>query len=194
MMHKLLNLSHVARFIHSAVEAQVRRKVQHNAIVMALSRLQNKLVALTSEDELELERINIQSGLAYFMVPKNQQTRLEVNSLAAKVIRKDGFINTTNALGEISVCVEEAYLDLAKKSLSVKLEELDHDIAALELTFKEAKCGDPGTAYQVLEQVALHRLNIVNISTASCQLSIYMTEEDASLAYNALYQRFIKKV
>ena len=193
MIHKLLNLSHVEKFIHSAVEAKTRRKVTPSAILMALSRLQSKLDKVTPLDPVRLDRINIRSGLCYFVVPKTKESKLEINRLEAKVLRRDGFISTTQALSEIAVCIDDELLGLARETSSQKLRDVDRDLAALELTFKEPKCGDPGTIYQLLEQITMHNINLVNVSTASCELTIYMTEEDASLAYNALYQRFVKQ-
>ena len=193
MVFRLLNLSHVAKFIHTAVEAQTRREVTHAAVLMALSRMQSKVGEKKALDELELDKINIKSGICYFMVPKTKTTQLEIAKLTVKVLEKNGFITVSQALNEVSVCLDGSFFELAKKTLSVEPREVDFDLAALELTFAEPKCGDPGTMYQILEQVALHNINLVSVGTASCELSMFMTEEDASTAYNALYQRFIKK-
>ena len=193
MHHRLLNLSQVARFIHSAVEAQTEKNVRESAILMSLSRLQSKLIEDRPASKLMLDKINIHSGLSFFAVPKTQSAQKELTQLIARIHERGGFITTTQGLNEITTFLDSKQTDLVEETLSEAPTSVNSDIASLEITFLEPVLDIPGTVYQLLEQVALHNINLIGLNTNSSEINMYLKEKDVSTAYNAVYRRFSKQ-
>jgi hypothetical protein len=83
--------------------------------------------------------------------------------------------------------------DLVEETLSEAPTNVNSDIASLEITFLEPVLDIPGTVYQLLEQVALHNINLIGLNTNSSEINMYLKEKDVSTAYNAVYRRFSKQ-
>ena len=190
--HRLLNLSQVARFIHSAVEIQTQKEVRDSAVLMSLSRLQSKLADCEPLPNLNLDKIAIHSGLKCFTVHKSRSTQEELSKLVSEIHSKDGFITLSEGLSETMVFLDNEHYELAKKIITETPKYILSDAASLAMTFYQDAMAASSIIYQITQQVAFHNIKIIGLTTAQQEIHIYLHEKDVRLAFDAVYRSFSK--
>ncbi|MDJ0763946.1 MAG: hypothetical protein QNJ97_13275 [Myxococcota bacterium] len=193
MHHRLLNLSQVARFIRSAVEAQTQKEVRDSAVLMSLSRLQSKLLSENPSVNLNLDKIAIHSGLTCFTLPKTQVMQGELSKLVGEIHAKGGFVTITEGLNEIMTFLDSENFHLIDQLLSEKPRHVYPDIASVAITFCEDAMAISGTIYQITQQVAFHNIKLIGLTTTQQEINIYLQDKDIRLAFDAIYRRFSKQ-
>lgn len=190
--HRLLNLSQVARFVHSAVEIQTQKDVRDSAVLMSLSRLQSKLADSEPIPNLNLDKIAIHSGLKCITVHKNRVTQEELSNLVGEVHSKGGFITLSEGLTETMVFLDSEHYGMARKILSEEPKFVLSDTASLTMTFYQDAMTSSSVIYQITQQLAFHNIKIIGLTTAQQEIHIYLNEKDVRLAFDAVYRSFHK--
>ncbi|MGH9320340.1 MAG: hypothetical protein ACRD21_00655 [Vicinamibacteria bacterium] len=192
--HRLLNLTKLARFLRSSVEAQTRKGVSESAILMSLSRLQKKWARSRPQktESLALDKVSIVSGLCSVTLAKTQTTHRELNRVFTAVSEQNGFITITEGLREITVIVEVENLARLKKALSSKPKIVNRNLASVGMTFSERYLSVKGVLHQLLEQVALQNINVLEVASTATEFYIYVEEKDVEVAFAAIFHRFAR--
>ncbi len=190
--HRLLNLSQVARFIHSAVEIQTQKDVRDSAVLMSLSRLQSKLADCEPLPHLNLDKIAIHSGLKCITVHKNPTTQGELSALVGEVHSKGGFITISEGLTETMVFLDSEHYETAKEIITDEPKFVLSDTASLTMTFCQDAMTSSSVIYQITQQLAFHNIKIIGLTTAQQEIHIYLAEKDVRLAFDAVYRSFTK--
>ncbi len=193
--HRLLNLSQVARFLHPLVEARLKREVTSSSILMALSRLQRELGEEDTAGEhlFVVDRIHVQSALSTITVHKTKETHLAMQRVINSVQRKGGYLTYTESSGEITVIVDTSYLNLVEKAGIVAPKRLQKRVSAIGVSFRESYAEQPGFLYRLLQQIALQRINVIEVHSTMTEFTIYLREEDMKLAFDSIYSSFVRR-
>ncbi|MDQ7040844.1 MAG: hypothetical protein Q9M35_07875 [Rhodothermus sp.] len=193
--HRLLNLSQVARFICPLVAARVRKPVRPSAVLMSLSRLQRRWEAQqpAPQRQFRVDRINVQGGLCALTLPKQVTTLRELVELFSWVQQEGGYLTLTEGVNEVTVILEQRHLARAGEMLSVVPRRVYRNLAGLGVKFQEAYLETPGLLYQLLQQLALQNINIVEVASTTTEFNIYLDDRDVELAFESLYNRFIRE-
>ncbi len=67
------------------------------------------------------------------------------------------------------------------------------NLAGLGVKFQEAYLETPGLLYQLLQQLALQNINVVEVASTTTEFNIYLDDRDVQLAFESLYNRFIRE-
>lgn len=190
--HRLLNLTKLARFLHSSVEAQTHKGVSQSAILMSLSRLQRRWAKSRPQKSqpLVLDKVSIVSGLCSVTLAKTSTTHRELNRVFTAVQERNGFITVTEGLREITVIVEAENFDLLRKGLSSKPKIVNRNLASVGMSFSEKYLSVKGVLHQLLEQVALQNINVLEVASTATEFYIYVEEKDVEAAFAAIFHRF----
>lgn len=192
--HQLLNLSQVARFLHPVVEARTLKDVQVSAIHMALSRMRKTLPPATGTPEsFMIDKINIHTGLCSCTWLKTTAAHRELNRLYDRILQDHGFITITEGMSEMTAIIAETHYELAIELIKQTPRHVYRSIAAVGIKFHERHLTEPGLIYQLVQQVALQRLNLIEVTSTATEFNMYLAEDEVQLAFESLYSRFMKR-
>ena len=190
--HRLLNLTQVARFLRPSVEAQTHKEVSESAVLMSLSRLQQKWAKKRPQksEPLVLDKVSIVSGLCSVTLAKTQTSHRELNRVFTAVQEQNGFITITEGLRETTVIIEAENFALLRKALGSKPKIVHGNVASVGMTFSERYLNVKGVLHQLLEQVALQNVNVLEVASTATEFYIYVEEKDVEVAFAAIFHRF----
>jgi len=192
LYHRLLNLAQVARFICPMIEAQTGKKVQTSAISMALSRLQNEL---TDEPEpmkrFRVDRINLHAGLCVLSFPKVVSIQTPLQTVYGRLTDDGAYITLTEGTAEITVILDRAYMEYVLRTIPVIPVGRHNEVSGLGVRFNPRYSDTPGLIYELLQQLAVQRINVVEIASTRTELNIYLHEADVRSAFDSLYGKFV---
>lgn len=191
----LLNLSSVARFILPSVQARLNRDVTVSAVLMSLSRLQRERSVVRGPTGVDLfvDRIHVQSGLCTLTVPKSAEAHQETQRFFSRVQGAGGYVTYAEGTAEITLLVEETYLRHFDPSGAFAPKQLQRRIAGLGVTFRRETTERPGLLYRLLQQIAMQRINVVEVNSTMTEFTIYVHEDDVRLAFDSIYRAFVQR-
>jgi hypothetical protein len=191
LAQRLMNLSQVARHIHSSVEARTHKPVQHAAIAMALSRLQAELPDLDAGPPLDLaNRITVQRGLTVLTFPNTPATHEGLLALQQELRPKRRYLTITEGIREITVIVEERARETVSETVPVRPGRVARGVASLSVSLTAENLSTPGVLYRLLQPLALQGLNVAEVASTTTEFHVYLAEDDVMLALDALYGAF----
>lgn len=191
LAQRLMNLSQVARHIHSAVEARAQKPVRTSAIAMALSRLQAELPEPDAGPPLRLaDRVTVQRGLAILTFPNTPRCREGIARLQERMRGGHRYLTVTEGIREITLIVEEHGLDTVRETVSERPTREARDVASLSVSLTEENLATPGVLYRLLQPLALQGINLAEVTSTTREFHVYLAEEDVMLALDALYGAF----
>lgn len=193
--HRLLNLSQVSRFILPLVKARLGKPVTHAAVLMALSRIQRESdgEGAPGEEMLPIDRLHIQPGLCTLTVAKEPGTHRQMQRLFNRIQEGGGYVTYSEGASEITMILEEVYLRRAPELVGVVTRQLQRRIAGLGVTFRAANTDEPGLLYRLLRQVAMQRINVVEVNSTMTEFTIYVHEHDVRLAFESIFESFVRR-
>ena len=193
LYHRLLNLAQVARFVRPMIEARANKPVRTSAISMALSRLQNEL----SEEPAPmvrflLDRINLHAGLCILSFPKVDAIHASLQAVYSRLNRDGAYLTLTEGTAEITIIVDRSYMSFVLEIVTVKPAGRHDHISGLGVRFDKRYAETSGLIYEILQQLAIQRINVVEIASTRTELNIYLRETDVRRAFDSLYAQFIE--
>ncbi len=188
----LINLSSLARDIHSEVSQRMDKEVKHGAIVMALKRLKpdvnfqineriKKVVDLMGD-------ITVRSNLADFTYRNsdtltiNQTRLLEIISKRKEIFYtfSQGIYETTIILSNIIEDeVNEVFID---EYLTFKIDNL----SSITIKLPEENTSVFGVYYHILKKLAYEGINILEIVSTTHEFTIIVNDDDVDAAFSVL--------
>lgn len=193
--HRLLNLTQLARYIQPAVATRAQKEASDSAILMALSRLQSKRLgdAPQAQAPLRLNKLTVHSDLCTLTFTNHPEIHRNLTSLIAEVRRDNGFVTLSEGIGEVTIILDEHNYELARRVSSNKPIYEHRNVASVSMKFAKDQLACSGILYQILQQVTLQNINVIEVVSTATEFFIYMTEEDAEIAFESLYRRFGKR-
>ena len=191
LAQKLMNLSQVARHIHSTVVARTHKDVQLSAITMALSRLRADLPSFDAKFDLGLaDRITVQRGLVVLTFPNTARVHSGLLRLQETIRKARSYLTITEGIREITLIIERAMLDRVHAGVGERPARVARGIASLSISLSEDSLAAPGMLYRILQALALQGVNLVEVASTTTEFHVYLAEEDVMLALDSLYGAF----
>lgn len=193
--YKLLNLSQVARFIKPLVEARTQKEVAESAVLMSISRLQNRLAeeAPFTLPEFFLDRVSIHSNLCSLTLVKSEAGHQALNKLFRLVHKQGGFLTITEGMSEITVILEDDHYAEARTFFAEKPRLEHRPIASVTAKFSKRYLQTPGLLYRILHQVTMQNINLIEVASTATEFSIFINQADVELAFDSIYRAFIRR-
>lgn len=185
----LINLSSLARMLHSDIEKELKKEVQSGAVVMALKRL---VPTLQIKQDMKLRKmlsaigdIILRSNLSDYSF-KNSDSLMSCQIELMNRIGSDSAIFYTIVQGVhettvVSSSVLESDIDeiFAYEKLIIKQSQL----SSITLKLPKDNIMQPGLYYFILKELAWEGINIVEVVSTSHEFTILVNEEDIDRAF-----------
>ena len=188
--HRLFNLSQLARFLKPLLEAQLKKDIQESAVLMALSRLQAAWDKQLPEQKTRfpLSKITLQPNLFTVTYPRSVMTKLQRYERLVSI--KKGYINVSEGTHQITVLVEQAFLEDLSRYVESKPTFIKTKITGIGVQFDPKHAEEAGFLVQILQYIAFQGINVVEIFSTYSEFSIFVAQEDARLALDTLLAYF----
>ncbi|HEX9658879.1 MAG TPA: hypothetical protein VGA18_01205, partial [Rhodothermales bacterium] len=98
----------------------------------------------------------------------------------------------TEGTAEITIIVDRSYMSFVLEIVTVKPAGRHDHISGLGVRFDKRYAETSGLIYEILQQLAIQRINVVEIASTRTELNIYLHETDVRRAFDSLYAQFIE--
>jgi hypothetical protein len=191
LAQRLMNLSQVARYIHSTVEARTQKSVEIGAITMALSRLRDDLPPLDDKLGIGLaDRVTVQRGLAVLTFPNTSDVHAGLLALQQHLRPGERHLTLTEGMREITLIIDETQLDAVLETVGRPPQRIGRGIASLSVSLTDENLATPGTLYRLLQPLALQGVNLAEVASTTSEFHVYIDEADVMIALESLYAAF----
>ncbi len=190
-----LNLSAYAKSILSTVEAETKKPVRLGSIVVALSRLSKKI---TSEEPLlptiGIEDISVKSGLVEISFEKTEHNLQRLLELYKnKTLKTTDFFTVTHGINELTFIVTEKIHPLIIAHFhGIKPTNVMDNLVSLSLRLSENYLKTPNVIYALVQDLGLHRVNIIEIVSTFTEMSFIVCQADMQAGFTILNERLRK--
>jgi len=185
----LINLSSLARMLHSDIEKELKKEVQSGAIVMALKRL---VPTLQIKQDMKLRKMLSAIGDIILRSNLSDYSFKNSDSLMSCQIELMNKIGSDN---EIFYTIVQGVHETTVVSSSVLEEDIDKifnderliikqsQLSSITLKLPKDNIMQPGLYYFVLKELAWEGINIVEVVSTSHEFTILVNEEDIDRAF-----------
>lgn len=195
MKEGLFNLTQLSDFIRPLLQARLERKISKSAVHMALSRYlrSNPILAKIKPIAFKADSLSVFSALSILTLDHTVENRKAISKIFTRLKQLEGHCSIAQGTREITIAFERQYKELVYQQLVSRPKIYIENVAALTVVFSKEYLNAPGFFYQTLQQVTLQGVNIIEISSTSTELIMYLSEKDVRLAFDTLYYKFIEK-
>jgi aspartokinase len=188
----LFNLSQLARFLKPIVVAKAKKDISEKALLMALSRMQRKKTSIKIKegDPFFVEHVSLNTGLSIVTFLKNSTNHAAVVHLYKKVQKSGGYMTISEGMSEITVIVEQGYIDDVYELFPDKPLIEKKGAISLGIRFHKRYLQVPGYLYKVLQALTLQGINIWELSSTATEVSVYLDARDTHLALDTILGSF----
>ena len=188
----LFNLSQLARFLKPIVTAKAKKDISEKALLMALSRMQRKKTSLRikEDDPFFIEHVSLNTGLSIVTFSKNSANHSAVIQLYKKVQKSSGYMTISEGMSEITVIIEQIYIEDVYQFFSDKPLIEKKGAISLGIRFHKRYLQVPGYLYKVLQALTLQGINIWELSSTATEISVYLDARDTHLALDTILGSF----
>lgn len=188
----LINLSSLAREIHSEVCNRLEKDVKHGAIVMALKRLKptvNFQINLRIKKVVELMGdITVRSNLADYTF-RNSDSLTNCQTELLKIIsdRKEIFYAFSQGIYETTLILSDVIgEEIAKIFDNEILTFKISDLSSITIKLPEENAQVFGVYYHILKKLAYEGINILEIVSTTHEFTVIVNDSDVDAAFSVL--------
>lgn len=190
LSEQIVNLSSLARKIHSQVESKVKKDINDGAIIAALKRIGGKLNHKFKKVKIisNLGDITVRSNITEYtysntetLLKKFQELFLNIGS------KKEIFLNLSQGVTESTIIasgnIEKEIQQVFKNAtLTMKLENL----SSISMKLPQDTVDNPGAYYSILKLFALEGINMVEMVSTFSEVSLIFRTADIDRAFSVL--------
>lgn len=192
----LVSFHRLARYLLPLIKAEAGEDVNEGAVVMALSRLREKLVERRSEQakqpSWEKIEISMRSGAFEIDVMRGEKTNARLDALRKAVEKpNEDIFNVVQGQYEATVIASKKYRAKFTKALEgEKILHIEDGLALIFLRFPDEVLYTPGFFDRALRELSWANINVFELVSTLNELVLVVKEEKASMAYEVLRQAF----
>ncbi len=194
----IVSYAKLAEHITPDVERELGRGVKHGAVVMALTRLSEKLkdgfVKTVDFEKFGEVEMGIRSDVMEITIVKSPKSFEAIKRLYGLVDFEGGdVLNVIQGNHEITVIASRKYAKRFEHELrGEKIIRKIGGLSSLSIKFPPALVETPGFFSLVTRQLAWHGINIIEMVSTLTELTIVISDNDITKAYGALQELFRK--
>lgn len=176
----VLNLRAYAREIRPNIEEDRGEKVDLATLAVALSRIEKEIQTETPlMPPIKLRDLTIQTPLCEVTYLKDLIIATELEKLSSK-LRSDSkdFVVVTQGFREVTIIAPSRHEDYIRDSIALKPIYTQNDLCAVTVHFSEEYLDVPNFIYVVLAQLAVHKVNIIEVVSTATELSLIVDKDD----------------
>lgn len=187
--HDIVSFNKIANNIKSEIEAELGKKVKHNAIVMALRRYSKKLEKRRSRSSLNYFRETLlKTDVCLIIIEESPDALNKTQELYNKMVFKQGKIfNIVQGNYELGIITNQSNIENVIYAFGKdNILRIVEDLVVVSLMYSKDYLFTPGVLYNVLRFLAWENINIFNITLTPQELSLVISRVDTMKCYNIL--------
>lgn len=207
MTRGVLNLSAYAEEIQKEVEENTWKEVKKGTIVVALSRFMQELQLVSDSEtnndkaknlqsirpKVYIDDISIRSPLCDISFEKTKLTQEATKKLLGSSLYKQhsSFFTVTEGVSEITLIAPQKAYDAilklyAAQPFAVTPKASYQNLTGISVRFSEEYLSMPNVVYVLIGQLAVQRVNIIEVVSTYTELAVIVEEHDTDKAMLAL--------
>ncbi|MCX8163003.1 MAG: hypothetical protein N3D10_00410 [Candidatus Micrarchaeota archaeon] len=188
----IISYHKLARYLKEPIEKELGKEVQQAALVMAISRVREKLGKKESALKEKIELKNIEVGLKtkVFCIDlrKNESLVKKIEKIQQECSSQiTDIFSITQSTHELTIVAQEKYYEKIMKILAdEKKLNVEQDLSVIVLRFGKEILYQPGFFDWVISYLSWEEINIYQIVSTLTELLIIVKEEDSPKAYSII--------
>jgi len=187
--HGIISYNKLAKNIKPEIEAELDKKVKHNAIVMALRRYSEKLEKKRNQPSLNYFRETLlKTDVCYIIVEESPDALNKTQELYNKMVFKQGKIfNIVQGNYELGIITNQSNKDNVIDAFGGdNILRIVEELVVISLMYSKDYLFTPGVIYNVLRFLAWENINVLSITLTPQELSLVISRKDTMRCYNTL--------
>lgn len=181
LQNRILNLTQVARFLQKSVEKQCNDSVSIDAIVMALSRLQQDYVEFAVPSRLKIDEFSVKKDLALVSLLKTKRNLQMILKLKLYALQNDLFYSVAESMNEISLVIDKSLVCMFESYDFDMVNFIQKNVSAYIIKIPKDYLEIPGVFQYFVQRFTLNQINILEVSSTYTELIFYIDSNDLSL-------------
>ena len=187
----MINISALARKIEPELSKTIGRKINTNAIIMAIKRMEIEEINKSRKIKKQLKKIGdltVKSGLIDYSF-KNTYEFEKISSQfnLSQLTKTNGFHTLSKGINETTIIISENLKSIFEKSLKgIKYESKKENLSSITIQLPKQNTEIYGLYYSILGIIAWRGISIIEVISTTNELTIILTEENTSVALDTL--------
>ncbi len=194
----LVSFHRLARYLLPLIKAETNEDVNEGAVVMALSRLREKMVGKRGEQlrqpSWEKIEISMRGGAVEIDVARTASSHEKIHRLHS-VLEKpaEDIFNVVEGQYETTIIVSGKYREkIGKALMGEKILHVEEKLSLIYLRFPEEVLYTPGFFDRCLRELSWMNINVFELVSTLNELVLVVKDEEAAKAYEVLRHAFKK--
>tara|TARA_B100000401_G_C52795418_1_gene715611 strand:+ start:737 stop:1393 length:657 start_codon:yes stop_codon:yes gene_type:complete len=187
----LINISSLARKIEPKISALVGRKINTNAIVMSIKRMEIQEINKTRILKKQLRKIGditVRSGLIdYNFTNSAEFEKLKSKFNISLLTNTKGFHTLSKGINETTIIISENLKTIFEKKLKdIPYRTKTENLASITIELPKENTQTTGLYYSLLGIIAYKGINLIEVISTTNELTIILKEQQVSTALETL--------
>lgn len=181
----LINASALARMIKPDIQKQAGEIVSVDAITLAINRYGKAATRLASSNfEEYIGEVSVQSGLSIITIPQVDLDPEGFSKAIAILHKTQEYTLYSRGVWHTSLIGKRPVVE--ELALHFPYTIVAHDLVAVTVKLKSGHLPIPGVCAYVLQKIALHGINLQEVTSSHDELTLIIKKEDTNRALNCL--------
>lgn len=189
----VLNISAYANEVHAEVESRTKKPVRIGTIIVALSRLTDKIEQQPRLAPIvAIDSMNITSSLLGISYDKTDQVLMDISRINHSYIdNANAFFAMTMGTKGVTIICSSSLADRITQSIGQHPKATMEKLVAISVRFSDDYMDVPNTIYSLVQALAVRQIHIVEIVSTYTELTFMVYEQEMETALQALqlYQK-----
>jgi len=188
----IINLTSLARNIHTDIESTMNKSVNQGAIIMALKRVSDDASFMLTKKIIRILKnlgdITVRSSLVdYGFLLSDSLLLTQANLLKEIEYKKDVFYTSSRGVAESNIVVSQNIVpmvdELFKNEIChTKLE----DLSSITIKLPSDNVKIPGIYYFIFQRLSWEGVNITEVISTSNEFTILVDEDEVDIAFKVI--------
>jgi len=182
----------IAKKLKPDIEKELRKKVEHFAIVAALRRYAEKVDEKFKEIKFNsnTSEVNLKSNIIDINVLKTQDLFDKLKRIYDIIkFEKGDVLHIVYGRNSVTIITNERYKEKIINFLqNQKINSIEEKLVALSFTIGKTLVDTPGVLFQIARSFAWENINMIEIISIDLEITFIVEEKDAIRGYDALQQ------
>ena len=185
----------VAKHQKPEIEKELKREVDHFAIVTALRRYAQKLITRFNDINFNTRysEVNLKTHIIDINVLKTQDLFDKLKRFYDLIsFEKGDILHVIYGRSHVAIVTNERYKDKILNLLqNQKIKKIEDNLVALSFTVGKERIDKPGVLFKITRSMAWENINIIEIISVDLDVTFIVDKKDAIKGYNALEKLII---
>ena len=188
----IINLTSLARNIHTDIESTMNKSVNQGAIIMALKRVSDDASFMLTKKIIRILKnlgdITVRSSLVdYGFLLSDSLLLTQANLLKEIEYKKDVFYTSSRGVAESNIVVSQNIVPLVDELFKneichTKLENL----SSITIKLPSDNVKIPGIYYFIFQRLSWEGVNITEVISTSNEFTILVDEDEVDIAFRVI--------